>query len=82
MERHGLGARESTARHPRLIYCSLPGFASDDPRAALPAWEGVVAAAAGVYQPSEAPRFTALPISSTFGALAAAVAIVMALIAR
>ena len=34
-----------------------------------------------VWQPGEA-RFTALPISSSFGALAAAVAIVMALIAR
>jgi crotonobetainyl-CoA:carnitine CoA-transferase CaiB-like acyl-CoA transferase len=82
MERHGLGAPELTARQPRLIYCSLPGFASDDPRAALPAWEGLVAAATGVYQPTDDPRFTAVPISSTFGALAASVAIVMALIAR
>jgi crotonobetainyl-CoA:carnitine CoA-transferase CaiB-like acyl-CoA transferase len=82
MERSGLGAREMTARNPRLVHCALPGFASDDPRAALPGWEGVVAAATGVYQPPEDPRFTAVPICSTFGALAAAVAIVMALIAR
>jgi crotonobetainyl-CoA:carnitine CoA-transferase CaiB-like acyl-CoA transferase len=82
MERHGLGGRESTTANPRLIYCSLPGFASDHPRAALPGWEGVIAAATGVYQPAEDPRFTAVPISSTFGALAASVAIVMALIAR
>jgi crotonobetainyl-CoA:carnitine CoA-transferase CaiB-like acyl-CoA transferase len=82
MERHGLGGRESTAGNPRLIYCSLPGFAADDARAARPAWEGVIAAATGVYQPTEDPRFTAVPISSTFGALAASVAIVMALIAR
>jgi crotonobetainyl-CoA:carnitine CoA-transferase CaiB-like acyl-CoA transferase len=82
MERYGLGARECTAGNPRLIYCSLPGFASDDPRAALPAWEGLVAAATGVYQPTDDPRFTAVPICSTFGALAASVALVMALIAR
>jgi crotonobetainyl-CoA:carnitine CoA-transferase CaiB-like acyl-CoA transferase len=82
MARLGLGPDEATRGNPRLIYCSLPGFASDDPRAAMPAWEGVLGAATGAYwQPGE-PRFTALPISSTFGALAAAVAIVMALIAR
>src|SRR5262245_35543614 len=44
MERLGLGGRAATARNPRLIYCSLPGFAPDDPRAALPAWEGVLGA--------------------------------------
>src|SRR5215208_3873483 len=44
MERLDLGPRAMTDAHPRLIYCSLPGFAADDPRASLPAWEGVVAA--------------------------------------
>ena len=33
MARLGLGVEALLARHPRLIYCSLPGFASDDPRA-------------------------------------------------
>ena len=33
MDRLGLGARAMTDAYPRLIYCSLPGFASDDPRA-------------------------------------------------
>jgi len=83
MGRLGLGPDEATGDHPRLVYCSLPGFATDDPRAAMPGWEGVVAAAIGTYgAPPEAPRFTALPISSSFAALAAAVAVVMALIAR
>ncbi len=83
MARLGLGPIESTRAHPRLVYCSLPGFAADDPRAAMPGWEGVIAAAIGGYgAPPETPRFTALPISSSFAALAAAVAIVMALIAR
>jgi crotonobetainyl-CoA:carnitine CoA-transferase CaiB-like acyl-CoA transferase len=82
MERFGLGALEATERDPRLIYCALPGFASDDPRAAVPAWEGVIGAAAGVYAQPADVRFTPLPISSTFAAIAAAVSIAMALIAR
>jgi crotonobetainyl-CoA:carnitine CoA-transferase CaiB-like acyl-CoA transferase len=82
MERLGLGAREALERNPRIIYCSLPGFASDDPRASVPAWEGVLGAGTGVYLQAGEARFSALPISSTFGAIAAAVAIVMALIAR
>ena len=92
MARLGLGAAELTARDPRLIYCSLPGFATDDPRAAQPGWEGLIAAATGIYEPrvppnpplSDGPRplFTDLRIASHFGAYVAAVAITMALIAR
>ena len=99
MDRLGLGWDAVRRGHDRLIYCSLPGFAADDPRAAMPAWEGVLAAATGTYasrgpaggtritaQPlagaDEQPRFNALPLASEFGALAAAIAIVMALIAR
>jgi crotonobetainyl-CoA:carnitine CoA-transferase CaiB-like acyl-CoA transferase len=85
MDRLGLGWEAVRGGHDRLIYCSLPGFAADDPRAAMPAWEGVLAAATGTYTRSDAedqPRFNALPLASEFGALAAAIAIVMALIAR
>jgi crotonobetainyl-CoA:carnitine CoA-transferase CaiB-like acyl-CoA transferase len=85
MDRLGLGWDAVRRNHNRLIYCSLPGFASDDPRAALPAWEGVLAAATGTYtsgSAEEQPRFNALPLASEFGALAAAIAVVMALIAR
>ena len=85
MDRLGLGWDAVRRGHDRLIYCSLPGFASDDPRAAMPAWEGALAAATGTYTRSGAedqPRFNALPLASEFGALAAAIAIVMALIAR
>jgi crotonobetainyl-CoA:carnitine CoA-transferase CaiB-like acyl-CoA transferase len=85
MDRLGLGWDAVSRGHDRLIYCSLPGFAADDPRAAMPAWEGVLAAATGTYTRSAAeaqPRFNALPLASEFGALAAAIAILMALIAR
>jgi crotonobetainyl-CoA:carnitine CoA-transferase CaiB-like acyl-CoA transferase len=85
MQRLGWGQAELRARHPRLIYCSLPGFASDDPRSGWPAWEGVVAAATDTYRPLAAggdPAFLALPVASNFAALQAATACVMALIAR
>ena len=36
MTRLGLDAHEVLRDNPRLIYCSLPGFAGDDPRAAVP----------------------------------------------
>ncbi len=34
MDRLGLGPDVAERLNPRLIYCSMPGFASDDPRAA------------------------------------------------
>jgi crotonobetainyl-CoA:carnitine CoA-transferase CaiB-like acyl-CoA transferase len=85
MDRLGLGRDAMTAANPRLIYCSLPGFASDDPRAGVRAWEGVVAAATGCYplRPgAEHPVYTAMPISSVYASVQAAVAIAMALNAR
>ena len=85
MERLGLGPREMTEANPRLVYCSVPGFASDDPRAGMPAWEGVVAAAAASFRPADAshrPVYTAIPIASTYAAFQAAGSIVLALNAR
>lgn len=82
MERLGLGAEAMMAANPRLLYCSLPGFAADDPRAAIPAWEGVIAAAGGIHARRERPIFTAIPISSTYAAFLGATSIAMALNAR
>jgi crotonobetainyl-CoA:carnitine CoA-transferase CaiB-like acyl-CoA transferase len=87
MERLGLGAESCLSSDRRLIYCSIPGFASDDPRSGVAAWEGIIAAATASYSPgagrtNSRPRFTALPISSSYGALVAATAIAMALVAR
>ncbi len=83
MSRLGIDPGQLVRDHPQLIYCALPGFASDDPRAGLPAWEGVVAAATDTYRagPSE-PRFTAIPIASTFAALNAGISIGAALFSR
>ncbi len=85
MDRLGLGAREMTEANPGLVYCSLPGFASDDPRAGMPAWEGVVAAAAATFRPADPahrPAYTAIPIASTYAAFQGAASVVLALNAR
>ncbi|MBG6120000.1 crotonobetainyl-CoA:carnitine CoA-transferase CaiB-like acyl-CoA transferase [Sphingobium sp. JAI105] len=49
MTRLGLDAEKLCQDHPGLIWCALPGFAAADPRAAMPAWEGVLGAATGYY---------------------------------
>jgi crotonobetainyl-CoA:carnitine CoA-transferase CaiB-like acyl-CoA transferase len=86
MERLGLGWQMASSLNPRLIYCALPGFASDDPRAQVRAFEGVIGAATATYRSptpgSDRPVYTAIPIASNYAALQAAVSIVMALLAR
>lgn len=85
MTRLGLGPAAMTAAHPGLIYCSMPGFASDDPRAGVAAWEGVVAASTATYRPNSKtgrPVYTALPFSSSYAAFLAAASIAIALNAR
>jgi crotonobetainyl-CoA:carnitine CoA-transferase CaiB-like acyl-CoA transferase len=87
MERLGLGPLGTSERHPRLIFCSLPGFAADDPRARLAGWEGVVSAAAGLYYPRlpavpADSMYSAVPLASSYAAFIAAHSIVAALIAR
>jgi crotonobetainyl-CoA:carnitine CoA-transferase CaiB-like acyl-CoA transferase len=88
MDRLGLGSGSMLAEHDRLIYCSIPGFAADDPRAGQAGWEGIVGAATATYRPpmgspaGTPPAYTAIQISSHFAGIQAALAIVMALIAR
>jgi crotonobetainyl-CoA:carnitine CoA-transferase CaiB-like acyl-CoA transferase len=86
MDRLGLGAEAAMAANPRLIYCALPGFAADDPRAQVRAFEGVVSAATATLRPhdgkAERPVYTAIPIPSVYAAFQAAVSITMALNAR
>ena len=87
LSRFGLDAETLTASHPRLIYCSMPGFASDDPRAGTPAWEGVVEAATAVFRTPGAaavdrPVYTAVPVASCYAAIQGVVSIAMALVAR
>jgi crotonobetainyl-CoA:carnitine CoA-transferase CaiB-like acyl-CoA transferase len=86
MARLGLAPDAATRSNARLIWCSIPGFASWDPRAQLAGWEGVVSAAVSLYPPGEPehdhPRFSALPLASTFAAFCAAHRVAAALLAR
>jgi crotonobetainyl-CoA:carnitine CoA-transferase CaiB-like acyl-CoA transferase len=93
--RLGVGPESLLARAPHLVYCSLPGFGTDDDRADLAAWEGVVMAAAAAYSldvsasvipggggAGSTPVFSPLPLASVFGALEGAMAVMAALLAR
>ena len=94
MDRLGLGPETMLSGNPRLLYCSLPGFGADDPRAGLPGWEGVVSAAAGLYlypgctpmdyigDRSGEPIYSAIPAASAYAAMVAAHSIAAGLIAR
>ncbi len=86
MDRLGLGSAAMTTANPRLVYCSLPGFGADDPRAQVKAWEGVLGAATGAYRSSHAtqgrPVYTVVPYGSTYAAFLCAVSVAMALNAR
>ena len=92
MDRLGLGADALTQRYPRLIYCSIPGFAPDDPRAGIAAWDGILDAAtdnciprAGEEPPGwdwSRPFYSAVTLASNFGAFFGAIGAVMALVAR
>ena len=53
MERLGLGAERLCTAEGRLIYCSLPGFASGDEKASIQAWEGIITTAVAGYRPLE-----------------------------
>ncbi|MGH3252530.1 MAG: CaiB/BaiF CoA transferase family protein [Trebonia sp.] len=92
MSRLGLGYAGLAAVSPRLVYCSLPGFGADDPRAGVPGWEGVIDAATGNcrIRAGEAPEgwdasrptYSSVPGASTAAAFLAAVAVVGALVER
>lgn len=85
--RLGLSYEILALRNPRLVYCTMPGFAQDDPRAPLAGWEAIIAAATDTYRPlagsdAFAPRFWNLPVASNFAAMLAATACINALNAR
>ena len=91
MQRLGLDYAILKPNNPRLVYLSLPGFASNDKqRAHIQAWEGVLGAAGGVYADTSAfrdylgfpPLYTWVPQNSMYGAMNGAIAVMSALVAR
>ena len=44
----GLGPEQALAINPRLIYCEMSGFGSDNPRSGRPAYDPVIQAASGM----------------------------------
>lgn len=91
MARFGLDADRMRRRNPRLIYLSLPGFASDDPELRdVQAWEAVIAAATGQFTDMGLnrvlmgvnPSFSPITLASAYAALLGATAVAAALYAR
>jgi crotonobetainyl-CoA:carnitine CoA-transferase CaiB-like acyl-CoA transferase len=95
MDRLGLGYAEVASWNPALVYCSIPGFGHDDPRAAIPAWEGVAMAAgagyasplAGMWADQPAPEgsepvYSPIALASLFAAVHAGIGVAAALVAR
>ena len=88
--RFGLDEASVRSVNPQVVHVSIPGFASGSPMADMPAWEGTVAAATGVYTGIHSagpilggtPIFTAVPMASAYGGVHAAVAAVVGLLHR
>ena len=91
LQRLGLGADALRADKPKLIYLSLPGFASTDiERRDIRAFEAIVSAASGQFTDMGLnrvlmginPSFSPLPLASAYAAVLGANAAVLALFHR
>lgn len=91
MQRLGIDFQRLRAERPELITLSIPGFASNDAlRRQWRAFESVIAASSGVFTDMGLnrvlmgvnPSFSPLPLSSAYGTMMAASAVVLALQAR
>ncbi len=91
MTRLGLGASTLTARHPRLVYLSLPGFsAADAELSGIPGWEGVISAAMGQFTDMGLNRvlmgveasYSPLTLASAYASVFGALSVILALRAR
>lgn len=80
LERHGLGAREMLAAHPRLLWCTITGFGMDHPR---PGYDFVVQAESGwmaiTGEPDGAPMKVGVALADVLAGKDAAIQILAAL---
>jgi crotonobetainyl-CoA:carnitine CoA-transferase CaiB-like acyl-CoA transferase len=86
-DRWGLGDEHLRAANPGLVYCSVKGFGSSGPYAKIPAYEGIVAAKAGLYSLGpfgfrSGPIFVNAPLGSVGAGHMAFSGVLAALIAR
>ncbi len=91
MKRLGLDFSCVKAANPKLIYVSLPGFASTDKeRAHIQAWEGVMGSASCLYRETSVfrekfdypPVFTWVPQASMYGGILGMLSATAALVKR
>lgn len=90
MNRLGLGHEAIAALNPAVIYVSMPAYSRHDPRAHLPAWDGTISAACGLFTDLSIggaaldlpPTYTPLPLPSVYAGLWGAIAAMAALHAR
>lgn len=80
LERHGLGAREMLAAHPRLLWCTITGFGLEHSR---PGYDFVVQAESGwmaiTGEPDGAPMKVGVALADVLGGKDAAIQILAAL---
>lgn len=80
LERHGLGAREMMAAHPRLLWCTITGFGLDHPR---PGYDFVVQAESGwmaiTGEPAGDPMKVGVALADVLAGKDAAIQILAAL---
>ena len=91
MSKLSMGPEDTHTINSRLVYVSLPGFASQDhERKHLRAWEAIIATAGGQFTDMGLnrvlmginPSFSPLPLASAYAAVLAAASISTALYAR
>ena len=91
MQRLGVGHDWARSVNPRLVYLSLPGFASDDAELRdVQAWEAVIGAVSGQFTDMGLnrvlmgvnPSFSPITLASAYAALFGATSVVAALCAR
>ena len=83
----GLDDESLRRSNPALVYCAVRGFASTGPYARLPAFEGVVAAKAGLFSRGmfayrQGPIFANIPIASNGAAHMGLAGVLAALLVR
>ena len=80
LARFGVTVPSSASR----VWCALPGFPEGHELTDAKAWEGVVGAATGLYDPpiGSRPGFTSIPVASMLAAMLGANGVLAALLAR